>query len=697
MAVLDKLWVDIGLSGHQGTMSALNGFKSYLNGLKANLKAVGIASGAGLSAMTVKLAADLEQSRLRLKRFVDSDFNNLTAGIDRMAAKMPIAIDGLYEIASGAAQVGVEGTKNILAFTEVVGKLSSVSSMSFNETAKDLAKLHNVFNLKPTDSVRTANVIAGMSAASAADPSELITLTKYMAPAAATIGFTLDQTIALSAGIKDVGLSSEVAGTQMTQLMTKMASSPELFANVIDKTVSDFKKLRDADPLKALIATLKAIESQPSLDDKIAAFDMLGMDGSRSATVNLALISGLELVVQQLDKAKKFGDEKTILDKQFNETAQGTYQQLQKLGNSFILFAGELEESSLNIIKPAAQAFAGALEHLSNVIKEIKDLAGGGDPNPNENAIAKVRNVPKGWMGGLLEMMGMIPAMGGGAADPVGGDLKVKQIDKVQQAINNAEREERIAAENLGVTNDEITARKNMIAKLEAEANEIARGIKDPNDPAGMNKLGLLANTLAQHDKLLGEARNKAFEQELKLTEAKAKVAAAKESPEAKAIGAQIKQGARKFAFDKMVDPQGFAQFQQAFNALPKEMLDTDAGRNIAKKLQAMGGADVFKQMTEEELAQLVGKRAGAFQNVAAAVAQERMGKLFAKPQFQGADESWKRIQSGALEGDPMTRILKENARLHKEQTKATEALKTMVAQGIAEIKDNVIMLVGAP
>jgi hypothetical protein len=108
-----------------------------------------------------------------------------------------------------------------------------------------------------------------------------------------------------------------------------------------------------------------------------------------------------------------------------------------------------------------------------------------------------------------------------------------------------------------------------------------------------------------------------------------------------------------------------------------------------------MGGADVFKQMTEEELAQLVGKRAGAFQNVAAAVAQERMGKLFAKPQFQGADESWKRIQSGALEGDPMTRILKENARLHKEQTKATEALKTMVSQGIAEIKDNVIMLVG--
>jgi TP901 family phage tail tape measure protein len=566
--------------------------------------------------------------------------------------------------------------------------------MSFNETAKDLAKLHNVFNLKPTEATRTANVIAGLSAASAADPGELITTTRYLSGAASTIGMTLDQTLALAAAVKDAGVSSEIAGTAFSKLILDMAEAPENFATVTNKTVSEFKKLRDNNPIQAMLEALKSIESETDIDDRVAKARALGIEGARQSGATLQLIKSLELFSSHLQKAEQFGKDRTILDKQFNETAQGTYQQLQKLGNSFILFASELEESSLNIIKPAAQAFAGSLNYLSEVIKGIKNLAGG-DENPNEDAIAKVRNIPKGWFGGLAQLFGMAPAGGGAPQGAVGGDLKAKQMDKAQVAIQNAEREERIAAENLGVKNDEITARKKALAKLEDEANEFARGIKDPNDPDALRRQTNYANRLAMQDKLIAEAQAEVPALQQKLQAARENLAKLTETPEGKEAGARVRAGARKFAFDKMIDPAGFAQFQQAFNMLPKEMLNTDAGQAIAKKLAAMGGADVFKQMTEEELAQLVGKRAGAIQNVAGAVAQERMGRLFAKAQFQDADASWKRIQSGAMEGDPMTRILKENARLQKEMTKATEALKTLVEQGFAEIKDNVIMLVG--
>jgi TP901 family phage tail tape measure protein len=691
MGQLDALHVDISLRGHTAAMTALNGFKSYLGGLKANLIAVGAASGAGFSLMTVKLAADLEQSRLLLKRFVDTDFSNLTNGIDQLATKIPIAVGGLYDIASGAAQVGVTGTKNILAFTEVVGKLATVSSMSFNETAKDLAKLHNVFGLKPDQSFRTANVIAGLSAASAADPSELITTTRYLSGAASTIQFTLDQTIALAAAIKDAGISSEVGGTAFNKLILDMAKMPEAFAEISDMSASEFKKLRDTNPMKALVTALKSIASEPSIEDKVAKSERIGVESVRQSGALLQLIKALELFEQHLGRAAKFGDEKKELDKQFNTQAESTYSQLQKLGNAFTLFAGELENSSLNIIKPASQALSGAFLGLTATMRDVKELFGG-DPQAPARP-----HIPVGLFDGmfmLLKNMNLPKP-----APAVGGDLRVVEKDKIQEAVKAAEKEERVAAENLGVKNQEIEDRKKLNAKIEEEANEFAKGIKDPNDEDAARKLTNYANSLAQGDKLIADAQAEIPALEAALAAAKAKVAKAGESPEAKAAaekqGFNIKQGGRKFAFDELVDPQAFDQFEQAYNSLPTELWNSDAGKALRGKMFARHNADVAKNLTEDELTQLIQKRAGAIGNVANAVAQEKAQRLNARATFQGADESWKRIQSGAMEGDPMTRILKENARLHKETTKAVQALQAAVDAGRAEIKDNVIMLVG--
>jgi hypothetical protein len=49
------------------------------------------------------------------------------------------------------------------------------------------------------------------------------------------------------------------------------------------------------------------------------------------------------------------------------------------------------------------------------------------------------------------------------------------------------------------------------------------------------------------------------------------------------------------------------------------------------------------------------------------------------------------------LEGDPLTRILKENAKMAKLHKEATDQTNDLITKGLAEIKDNVLMMVGAP
>lgn len=685
---LDDLYVDLSLRNHQAVIGGLAGIKNAIAAVKATtagglaIKGGGMFAASNLAEIksffgaagitgligvgTVKLAADLEQARLGLKRFVDSDFSGLSAGIDKMSYRIPIAVTGLYDIASGAAQVGVEGTANILAFTEVVGKLATVSDMSFNETAKDLAKLHNVFNLKPGEAPRTANVIAGLAAASAADPGELITTTRMLSGATSTIKFTLDQTIALAAAIKDAGISSEVGATAFNKLILDMGKSPAEFARITDMTTGEFKKLRDDNPVQALLKALKSIESESNIDDKIAKSEAIGVESVRQSGAVLQMIKALENLTQHLDRAQKFGDEKTVLDKQFNTQAESAWNVMKRFGNTWMQMADKLGGGVMGFLKAYTN---GMIDLGQRVIGERP----------------------------VVNWKGQQPFPGIDQAVPF--DPKKMEMKRARDAI---EKEIRIADENLGVHNEGINARRATIKQLEGEANAIGGSKKmAEGDLATRQQHRAIVMKLVEQDKLLATAMDARKPLEASVAAAKAKFVDMMKSPEQQKAAAEqgflVKQGARKFAFDQMIDPQGFAQFQTAFRGLPKELANSGAGQELAKKLAAMGGADIKKNMTEDELMQLVAKRQGAIAAVAGAVAQERVQRLYARPTFTSGEETWKRIAAGAAEGSPMERILKENSRLQKENTIATKAVEDEIKGLRAEIKNNVVVLTGEP
>lgn len=703
MGTLDTLYVDLSLRGHGEVISGLGRVRAAMQGIGkslaiSNLGEIKSLIGAGgitalVGAGTVKAAADLEQARLGLKRFVDTDFSGLSDGIDKMSLKIPVSVQGLYDIASGAAQVGVSGTANILKFSETIGKLATVSHMSFGDTSKDLAKVLNVMQLSPDKAGKVGNIIAGLSAASAADPGELITMMKQISGTGSVLGMKVEDIGALSAGIKDAGANSEVAGTAINKMFGDMIENSAQFSTLLGVTEKEFRALRNADPFKAMMAALKAIAVQPTLEDKFAAEKSLGIESTRTANVTNMMLRVLEKTEQHRALAGRLGSDKneTELNKQFNTAAEGTYAKLQKLGNAIMLVSDQLGGGLSRAVGNAADAITNAVLSLKEPGRVNVGIGGGGPGQQMNMGVAP----PGGQRQLPPPNMGVNPG-----AKPVGAPAE-KKNEEIAEKLFKASEAERASLEAT------VERRKKMVAAIDDSIkwlNESTQRAIDAvkmiskrgEDPTALNEaidatLKMIENKQAARTIAVGMLEKAKAEAAV----AKPVIPAAAYKPDPADPGELIKKGGRKFAFDEMVDPKGFQGFRNAFLSLPPELMNSEAGDKMWEKMKARRGANVAKNMTEEELTNIVGKRAAVMENLTNQVAQERTQRLYAKPQFRGADEAYKQYAAGGAEGSGLERALKEQTTLQKEQKKAQDELNQLFKEFKVEWKDAAIFWSG--
>jgi len=788
MGQIDTLHADISIRGHADAMSKIGSIRNAFQAAKpmalayavSTAKNVGVmaaASGAAaIAGSTVKLAADLERSRLLLKRYVQEDFGSLQAGIDQMASRTPIAISGLYEIASGAAQVGVKGTAGILAFTDAVAKLASVSDMSFNDTSKELAKLNNQFQLKPGDVKSMASTIAGMSAASAADPGELITLMKYVAGPASTLGMKFEDVAALSAAAKDAGASSEVAGTAMSRMMGDMVEKGEEWARLLGVSVSKFKEMRNLDPLATMKAGLKIINDQATIEDKYAAGRSIGLESTRETNTALLLIRVLDLFDEHSKKAASFYKDGAEHERQFGVQAEGTYAKLQMLGNAFVRFSGALEGTTLNVIKPMADATKGLLDLASGAMEKPKDAAG-------QVAAAAANEVNReAFLDIFRRAAGNPMAMPGGrerlqkvfeegfahqtrehfkrqaeelAAAPEAQREQVRrrhaeenerkrlrgllpklpvESDEEKAKRRQAAEQEKAAAaktqaeEVIRGVEGEIKLRKENIATIEREAeainNSVAKGLdrvrrarEVGREDQAANLMGgieaaqryqaSLNRKLVTEDDAIKAALARKAEAEKQIAEANAKLpkdeeAEKKKAEAAKTRRAQLENAARNWGQEFHKDPRGTEALlhELTLGRSRLEFVGSEVKAKLVEEMKAGKNLD-WKQVVagagRDDILAFARQEAAVKQAFAGQIAADKAQRLYARPTFQGAEESWKRIAAGAAEGDPITKELRQNAKLIAETNKALAAVQAAIEAGNAAVKDGMIIMTGEP
>jgi len=338
--------------------------------LKRAFMMLGIAAVAGV-AMVVKTFADLEQGLIEVAKrtgFAGEELRKFKEELEELSVTMSgISIKNLQSIAAIAGQLGIQGAKNILIFTETIAQMGVATNLSADEAATGMARLGVVLGEDISQTQRMGSVMNELSNNTTATSSDILDLSLRMGGAAKTLEITTPEVLGLSATLRDLGVMLQVGGTAMSQVMMKMLTDTDKFATASGMSFEKYAALVKRKPIEAIIALGENLGKM----DKMAraeALEGLGLTGVRVAGTLMKLANASEIVRKNLRMANDEWGTGTSLQKEYETAAKGLTSQLITLKNIMIIVAGYIGEG-------LAPAIKTLIKYVKENAEEVKEWA----------------------------------------------------------------------------------------------------------------------------------------------------------------------------------------------------------------------------------------------------------------------------------------------------------------------------------
>ena len=322
--------------------------------------------------------------------------NELGRDIIKMSLEIPVARSELLDIAQAAGQLGIQGSENILKFTEVVAKLGKASDLAGGEAAITLARILGVTN-EATDSVdRLASTLVFLGNNAKASESEIAKMVIELAKGTAQFNVSSADLAGLGTTLKEFGQQAELARSTVlkTFLAIKSAvdeggASLEKLGKLTGQTGEQFKKTFEKDSFAAFLAFVKGLRSV--IEQGGNAEQVLGAFGLRGTEVNAILpllaknFDALSLRVNQANTAYRENTALNVEAAQAFSTFQSAMQIVaNNLLNVFRIIGGKLAPAFITLgerINEIAQGnsieiFATALGAAFSLLADNIDLVG---------------------------------------------------------------------------------------------------------------------------------------------------------------------------------------------------------------------------------------------------------------------------------------------------------------------------------
>jgi len=369
---------------------------SGLGGLAATAAvAGGVALAVGAVGSTFKTATDefisYESALADVRKptgFTVEETAKLGDDLIEMSKRIPLAAEELATIAATAGQLGLggEGADAIVEFTEVVAKFAAVTDLTAAEAATSFAQVSNVMKLPIENAEALGSVFNELSNSSTATARDLVDLSLRMGGAAEQFGLSIEDVAAISATLRDMGVSAEVGGTAVSQILTKAFLETEEFAKIIGVSEDAFKDLLATDPRAAFTQILDGLAG---LDDfaKAKAIQDLGIEGQRGLGVLLKLAGATETLTGHMALADDAFEEGISLQKEFAIMSGTTANQLQlvknqaaaariAVGEGFAPVLLQMQRAMLPLTTVALPVFADRLMDIMSLMPSMGGAMG---------------------------------------------------------------------------------------------------------------------------------------------------------------------------------------------------------------------------------------------------------------------------------------------------------------------------------
>lgn len=340
----------------------------------------------GAFGLAAKAAIDLDTGMIRVQKttgLTDDEVKSLSEAFVELSTKIPISARELANIGAIAGQLGVP-KRDILAFTEAIGMIASVTDLSVEAAAEGMARLANIFKIPYPEISRLGSVLNELENASTASSAELLDMMNRMGGAGKTLGLTATQVGAVAATLRDLGVQVEVAGTGMEQIFIKMVEKSDVFAKQAGVSISEWQRLIEVDALGALQKWILKFQELDTFS-QIDALDKLGIDGTRVTGILLKLGESQDKLNQFLKIGEDAYRDNTSVQEEFKNmmegvAAQGTvlWQNIQALGIEIGQKLLPIITSSFAYFKDWVQWFRDTDESTKNLVLVVGGIGGVG-------------------------------------------------------------------------------------------------------------------------------------------------------------------------------------------------------------------------------------------------------------------------------------------------------------------------------
>ncbi|MGZ8245827.1 phage tail tape measure protein, partial [Methylomagnum sp.] len=186
------------------------------------------AAGAGLGMKTlIAEAVEFETGLMAVEKTTGlsrRQLEGLGETLKHLSGELPIAAGGLAKIAEQGGQLGI-ASNQLENFTRLAAKMATAFDMSAEASGEAVAKLKNNFRLGLDAVEKLGDAVNVLGNNTAAKEASIIDTLTRIGGTATQFGLAADQAAALSSAMLGLGMESEVAGTAINALLSKLQTA----------------------------------------------------------------------------------------------------------------------------------------------------------------------------------------------------------------------------------------------------------------------------------------------------------------------------------------------------------------------------------------------------------------------------------------------------------------------------------------
>lgn len=301
------------------------------------------------------------------------------AEFDRLNSTMNgIETAELAAMAEAAGQMGVTGTPNLIAFTDVMGKLGVTTDIAGAEGAQAVGRLIELTGeLSPESLADFGDTLNFLGNTSKATEREILSMATTLATSTAGMGLATDAVLALSAAAAESGLRDELTGSVFgrTLLTLKEGSANatagfKQFLEVTNMTKEQFDELAATNPEQVILRFAEAYAKLAPTGQGTNLLKSLGIDGIEVKRVLGTVGNNIDNFQAKL-AAIQSGQQEGALDREAANFFGADANQIQALGKAWERVKEVIGEALAPLTGAIVEGATQAFYALANVISSI--------------------------------------------------------------------------------------------------------------------------------------------------------------------------------------------------------------------------------------------------------------------------------------------------------------------------------------